>query len=210
MINNLKNTINRKISCLLGRIKRVNIKTLAIINLILIIFTIIGLITGSLMTDNTSSIEDPIGFKVEKMGLSSANDMEQVEINKNIGKEELKNLNSESLGKETKVFLVDFFYNEETQHTRFVDRFEPSTNNKILDDIIEKINKDSIMSDKEVQTLNTSENMLDEEVQTLNTSESLLDNHSKNTQVNPVNSNPIPQGVSNVNQQRNINRQVSL
>ena len=87
MINNLKNTINRKISCLLGRIKRVNIKTLAIINLILIIFTIIGLITGSLMTDNTSSIEDPIGFKVEKMDLSSANDMEQVEINKNIGKE---------------------------------------------------------------------------------------------------------------------------
>ena len=140
------------------------------------------------------------------MDLSSANDMEQVEINKNIGKEELKNLNSESLGKETKVFLVDFFYNEETQHTRFVDRFEPSTNNKILDDIIEKINKDSIMSDKEVQTLNTSENMLDEEVQTLNTSESLLDNHSKNTQVNPVNSNP----TSNVNQQRNINRQVSL
>ena len=93
------------------------------------------------MTDNTSSIEDPIGFKVEKMGLSSANDMEQVEINKNIGKEELKKLNSESLGKETKVFLVDFVYNEETQHTRFVDRFEPSTNNKILDDIIEKINK---------------------------------------------------------------------
>ena len=70
------------------------------------------------------------------MDLSSANDMEQVEINKNIGKEELKNLNSESLGKETKVFLVDFVYNEETQHTRFVDRFEPSTNNKILNDLI--------------------------------------------------------------------------
>ena len=153
-------------------------------------------------------------------------------------KPEIRNIEE----KETKVYLVDFIYDNINQSDRLVDRLESGTDIKLSEGIIdgkieEKVKssitpstmgadktakysniieyfemvsgniKGKIMIDEEIQALDNSKgNMIDEEIQTLNTSKSLLDNNSKNTQVNPVNSNP----TSNVKQQRNINRQVSL
>lgn len=179
MINNIINTIHRFTSCLSGRIEKLDTKTLIIISLVFNTFTLVGVLFGTFMTDDVSSIKHPSIIKVEEIDTSSENNISSENIIPS-SQVEMENTNiydfTAKKDKTTKVYLVDFVYDDINQPSRLVDRLESGIGSSLSDEKIQTVNKSEIMLDKEIQTIETFESSI-----------GLSDNKSENNQAN---SNP--------------------
>ena len=131
------------------------------------------------MTDDVSSIKHPSIIKVEEIDTSSENNISSENIIPS-SQVEMENTNiydfTAKKDKTTKVYLVDFVYDDINQPSRLVDRLESGIGSSLSDEKIQTVNKSEIMLDKEIQTIETFESSI-----------GLSDNKSENNQAN---SNP--------------------